>query len=374
MVGLRTPTRVDDQVQLPTRVSTSEGARQGPRPGVGCATVAQLRSMTGEPNGGIVTSCQSTLILPSSYCRWCIWEGNLSPQLGLGESKRCQEGSAMKRGTNISRSLRAEWLEDYENGKRYDAIARESGRTARTVRHSIDRAREDRDQRAVRVEMRLDAQRRHTEDLLAVVDDFLKAVRSRTLPSRNAVGVRAALLRDALDAHLKPRSPLLKARETLERATENLESVRSAIKRQLSELTAAHLDVLGRSLGDAADAVLRAQFTKSLNVAVDEVARDMEPSRRAYTRNEVEMNAGPPAVSLHWGEFPLALPVDRRDPERLAEVESVHRELCARISTGEFAALFDARRFWLVALKGADREAEVLLLRRFLPGSCELCP
>ena len=281
----------------------------------------------------------------------------------------------MPRGTNISRSDRMGWLEAYEDGKRYDTIARERNRSVRTFRDNIDRAREERDQRAVRVEMRLDAQRRHTEDLLGVVEDIRKAVRSAPLPPNHAGEVRAALLLEALNDHLRPRAPLLKARKTLERATQDRDSVCSEIKRQLSELTDARLDELSRRLGDAADALFRVKFTESLDVAVGEIAKGMDPARRTYIRMEVVTKRDEPALTLGWGEFPLVISVDRCDTERLTEVEAVHKELWARISGGEFAVkLSEARRSWQQAQATVERESEVLLLRRLLPGRCELCP
>ena len=75
----------------------------------------------------------------------------------------------MPRGSKISIADRHAWLEAYESGKRLDAIAREAGKTVRTINNHIDRARQERTVAQAEREQLKEALGAHQQDLLTMV-------------------------------------------------------------------------------------------------------------------------------------------------------------------------------------------------------------
>ncbi len=72
----------------------------------------------------------------------------------------------MPRGTRIPPAERRDWLDKYERGDRVDKIAREAGRTERTVQSHLSRERRERDHQQVMAGLLRDAYQNHYVQLL----------------------------------------------------------------------------------------------------------------------------------------------------------------------------------------------------------------
>lgn len=70
-----------------------------------------------------------------------------------------------------------EWLRAYEEGKSVASIAKEAHRDIKTVKRGIEDARRERDGQTARSELVKNALRKHQDQLLAVIDDIVNALK-----------------------------------------------------------------------------------------------------------------------------------------------------------------------------------------------------
>ncbi len=87
----------------------------------------------------------------------------------------------MARGRRIASGMRREWLESYERGDRLDKIARDAGRTERTIKEHIEFARQEREVELARREQLGEALRSHQRDMLDLLRHLQEAVYMPTL-------------------------------------------------------------------------------------------------------------------------------------------------------------------------------------------------
>ena len=266
----------------------------------------------------------------------------------------------MPRGSRIAPAQRRSWLEAYEWGDRIDKIAREAGRTERTVQTHIARARQEKQQQEVTSGLLREAYQRHFSQLLDLVKQLAQASNEA-----NPGGLLAAadletrMLHQGLRAHI-PSSRLwtgVKAWEQYSKrlATES-ESVRGSIEHLVEEE------------GPAFPEILAEGFAGSLWSGLMMHAEGREASLLEY---KVDSTGG--SLQLRWGSFVLAdqLPTQAR----AAQVKERHEALAGQLLIPDWVSrLMTLVERWKVARDTIEEEAAALRLRYILPGQCSLCP
>lgn len=270
----------------------------------------------------------------------------------------------MPRGPKVPPATRRDWLEAHERGQRIDAIAREAGRTERTVKEHIELARQEREQGEVRSGLLRDAYQRHYEDLLAFAQHLRQVANTPTPGGLRADSDRRSLmLWDALRSHI-PNSGLWKACREWEDWAQRLANTRSAITVQIATAVAscvrgyfpeARQDWLVNSLSYAANSVIPGETGPLKGMEYD-----IEP--------------GPEGQRVRWGNYVLA-ELKEADQARAAELVEKHKQLVSQVIAWEpTTKLPQVHHNWTQARDAIDEQVEVLLLRRLLPGRCQLCP
>ena len=268
----------------------------------------------------------------------------------------------MPRGGIISPSLRQEWLNEHDRGKRIDQLAKEAGRTPRTVKDQIARARHERDAHEVRIGLLREAYQRHHQDLLDAAEQIRKRAQTPdALGLLNTNDRRALRLCDALRSHI-PRWALWKTCDEWSRRSRSLEAARTFVHEEVSSRVAELLenpDVPPRRDG----------FERSLWDAVERRAIEEDLSDLTYT---VE---GTRKVVLRWSSVQLTEgPTSRKSAK---EVEELHSQLLSDIASpdSEFVRMIrETTENWVTAKTTIEAEVEDLQLRYMLPGTCDLCP
>ncbi len=261
----------------------------------------------------------------------------------------------MPKISKIAPATRLDWLNDYENGMRIDRIAQDNKRTERTVTDQIERARGEREQREIRSGLLRDAYREHFAELLGLAEEIRQDSRNEsTIGSFNSASVRAKLLREALKTHI-PKSRLWKAWADQEGISNRIVEITRHAKAASDSRTQ---ELLGIFPGLAVDG-----FSSSLAKAISEVADGRDASRRNYSQD---------SEWLTWGEFYMA-----RDHENQVEVFDSHGRLIEEVvgpNPKMVPALKKARNDWGDTARIIEEEVEILLLRHYIPGQCNLCP
>ena len=257
--------------------------------------------------------------------------------------------------SKIAPATRLSWLNDYEHGMRIDTIAQNAKRTERTVGDQLERARREREQREIRGGLLRDAYREHFAELLGLAEEMRQGSRNEsTIAFLNSASVRAKLLREALKSHTS-KSKLWKARADQEKISKRIEEITKHAEAASDSKTRELLRIFP---GLAVDG-----FSSSLAKAISEVADGRDASRRNYSQD---------SEWLTWGEFHLA-----RDHENQVEVFDAHGRLIEEVvgpNSTLVPALKKARNDWVDTARIIEEEVEILLLRHYIPGQCNLCP
>ena len=140
----------------------------------------------------------------------------------------------MPRGTRIPPAERRDWLDKYERGDRIDKIAREAGRTERTVQSHLSRERRERDHQQVMAGLLRDAYQNHYVQLLNQADELSRAAEQPDLGGiQLGTDFQTRALCQGLKSHI-PRSPLWAAIKDWDQYAKDLvaesDSVRSSLK------------------------------------------------------------------------------------------------------------------------------------------------
>lgn len=268
----------------------------------------------------------------------------------------------MPRGPKIPPATRREWLEAYDRGERIDKIARDAGRTERTIKEHIKRARQEREQREVRAGLLREAYQRHYEDLLDVAKRLQEAAQ---MPSPNGllpiVDRRTQMLVDALRSHI-PDSRLWRVWKEWEDRAQRMDAAAVETKARLAK-------AVDRTFAEAGTGVSRDWLIESLWAAITKAARGESLDGMEY---RIESTAEGP--SLRWGAYGLS--AAGVDETALRVLQDHHQQLVQEVTAREdyVGNVRDALRRWAKARDDIDQEIEILLLRRLLPGQCNLCP
>lgn len=265
----------------------------------------------------------------------------------------------MPRGTAVSERDADEWLEMYRNGTPIDAIALRAGRTQRTVKAYVEVARQRRESAEVRRALIQDAYRQHFADLFAFADQLRTQMTGGTARSANLSSRQGALLRNALKDHL-PKSQLWNHLRDHAEAVTRCALVQPQLREDCGKQLAAMPENLSRNVDGQG-------WLDSLAYAAGMLAAGEQLSAMEY-RVEVAPTGG----RLRWGNYGLSVPSAN---DVVAEVQAAHQAAVASLPfEHNFRRLAEAMKAKRAAVSGILDEVDALLLRRFLPGRCTLCP
>jgi hypothetical protein len=168
----------------------------------------------------------------------------------------------MPKGGVISPDERRSWLERYEQGATIDSIAKNSGRTQRTVTAQLGRARQERQHGQVQVDLIRDAYRQHYGDLLEVAEELSERCASpdsRGIMPESALQLDSRMLYEALRSHV-PGSKLWSGVKAWEESSSRLAAE--------SEQALANISILVQQAIADFPEILEDGFTQSLRDTV----------------------------------------------------------------------------------------------------------
>jgi len=274
----------------------------------------------------------------------------------------------MARGSKVPLTAAKEWLEQFEHGARIDTLARTAGRTERTVKAHIDRARSDRDQHAVHLTLLAEAGRSHAADLRWALQ-YLRTQVGGDLPrSDHEAEQRFAALLKGAKQHLI-RHPLWKQYAEWAQLAGQLalgkqaaqDAIANVVKGGVAELPPT-LDLVGwrESFWQAASTILLAAQPRlsSSNLLLG----------KPYQRKRMA-----DGWTVNWEGRRLAQGV--AEESSLACIEQAHQKLAGKVldlaGVKAYASVY--RRMEAVRAE-VDASVQGLMLRHLLPGHCTLCP
>ena len=268
----------------------------------------------------------------------------------------------MPKGGTIPTAERRSWLERYEQGASIDSIAKDSGRTQRTVTAQLGRARQERQHNQVQVDLIRDAYRQHYQDLLDVAEELAQRCESpdsRGILPKSSLEPDTRMLYEALRSHL-PSSRLWSGVKTWEESSSGLAATSEQARGKIS-------DLVQQAIADYPE-VLEDGFTESIRDAVMTAAQGLDPWAVEYQRN-----SSGDSIQLRRDKFILADGV--QTDGRLDEVEEKYREVLKESLNFESASRL--QRHWANWAEARDiirGEVQTLRLRRIISGQCVLCP
>ena len=265
-------------------------------------------------------------------------------------------------GPRISPAEAKEWLRAWERGERIDTLARKAGRTERTVKEHIRRARLEEDHKEVRVELLKDAYLRHYADLIDVAEKLRKRAGKPDPEGLWAsLDDRTEMLRKALQSHTS-RLGLWKAAKKWDEHAQRIND----IEEELKEVVTTFVAKLRREYPE----VIEEEWVKSILFALREIAAGRDPSYLTYQTEVAAVG-----MALKWGAYGLAASIS--DESRAGEVKKKHERLLKSETASESDRLIRLQESMVAWEKAKDHiqsQVDTLVLRRVLPGQCNLCP
>jgi hypothetical protein len=263
--------------------------------------------------------------------------------------------------SKIAPANRKQWLVDFDNGKAVIAIAKEAGRTSRTVQDHLARARQEREFHEVRYGLIRDAYRDHQKDLEEVLGQLRDQVLSAD-PNEPGPGddTRTTLLLESLKTHVKNKK-LWQAVDVAAKLHDRRETLEEHIREDIEAKVETAFEGAEISLEGVVE---------SLKYLVTENAGGRDMSIIEYkTDNE---NGG---TRLHWGYTTLTK--GYVDDGKSEDVRVTHESM--------MKALIGSDSNWVTTYREVDQqlkdaketiemEVEAQLLRHLLPGRCNICP
>ena len=293
----------------------------------------------------------------------------------------------MPKGKKRSMLEERAWLAAYEAGKGIEEIAKGAHRASSTVWRGIEKARRERETRVIREGLLREAYQGHFEDLLEVArrvqkaaavpdkDGLLFEVRLAPTPEKSQeaaatfdkdyrpppIDRRTQMLVAGLKEHI-PDSRLWRAWKEWEDRAKRMDAVAVETKARLAE-------AVDRTFAAAGTGVSRDGLIESLWFAITQTAKGESLDHMEY---RIERTVEGP--SLRWGAYGLS--AVGADETVLKALQDHHRKLIQEVAASEECVgnVRDAHRRWGKARDDIDQEIEILLLRRLLPGQCNLCP
>ncbi len=263
----------------------------------------------------------------------------------------------MPKGKKRSSQEDRRWLEAYEAGTGLQEIATESRRAISTVWTGIEAARQEREDLRVREHLLQDAYVRHFDDLMGVTKALAANAKEPSAEGLlRAADLRTELLHEGLRSHI-PDSPIWGAvREWGLAATE--------LRQAMRDLEVMIEELIDEEASSAVDLMDREVVAASLVFSVKCLARGQELPQMQY---ELESDA------LYWGSYSLSL--GGTDEKARPALQGAHADLLRQLSSSPAIEIHGAHLHrWESAKQAVELEVEKIILRGFLPGSCDLCP
>jgi hypothetical protein len=264
----------------------------------------------------------------------------------------------MPKGKKVSLVDQRAWLERYERGETLNSIALAAKRSVRAVWEHIGKAREEREGSLIRAERMKQAYELHNADLLRIAQSIGERASTFEGPGLFVAADRAdKLLVDALRAHTS-RSPIWTWSAIWEERAQTLEHIGSTIQRWIGQEHKGSVTINASG------------FSASVLQLLQNLATGIESPESWY--REQETKGG---WELRWGAYLLASGVNSHS--ELMEIRSRHDAL------RRGPRLFDrnlgdayvlAFREWLETQEEIEQEVQRMVLRRMVPGECDLCP
>ena len=116
--------------------------------------------------------------------------------------------------------------------------------------------------------------------------------------------------------------------------------------------------------------VIEEEWVKSVLFAVRETAAGRDSSYLTY-----QTEVAPGGMALRWGAYGLAVEIS--DGSRATEVKKKHERLLRSETASESDRLIRLQESMVAWAKARDHiqsQVDTLVLRRVLPGQCNLCP
>ena len=266
----------------------------------------------------------------------------------------------MPKGGKIALDQRRIWLERYEQGKPIASIAKEEGRTERTVIDHLERARRERQHQQVQADLLRESYRDHYQHLLLLTERL--AERCQT-PHRDglfvAVEMKERLLYQGLQSHTRG-SEIWGEVKRWEEGVRTLAAESDRLEGEADKLVV-------QEIGESPEVVAKG-VAQSLRHSVSMAGQGLDPEAVEYVEDNSEAT-----YQLRWGNFVLADGVP--DQGRLAEIVEKHRGLMNRLFTSQASERLQSRwREWAEARDALQEQLTILQLRKLLPGQCDLCP
>ena len=170
------------------------------------------------------------------------------------------------------------------------------------------------------------------------------------------------MLLEALRSHI-PRRPLWKAWSRWEHQAQRLDSLEKEVRRLITGRVA-------RDVKQSLPEALTEGIADSLWFAVN-----MESKGQNSTLIEYKTDHSSEGLKLAWGAFTLT--EGFVDQETALSVQKAHSQLLGELKRWDLEPLVRLRqvmREWTETRELIEDEVEMLLLRRIVPGQCQLCP
>lgn len=270
---------------------------------------------------------------------------------------------ARGRKPSVDYTKRHEWLERYRHGTTPPSIATSDGYDVRTVRKSLDLARQELEAGDARTTVYRDALEKHYADLCSLAEqmDAVVAAEQRVDASLNE------RMWSALRQHI-PASMLWRSVDRWNKQLDERDALNRTLKERVRSLVRG--DGQLAPLADSASPVALADgMTKALLFQVTNKRLGL-PGLDPKNELRLETIAGGGPVG-YYGTFGLGQ-LNREDLEVVRE--TVTRLETAIAACDELKAVKKAEEDIAVLKQELQDHLAVITLRRIVPGSCRYCP
>lgn len=262
----------------------------------------------------------------------------------------------------VTSELRKKWLERHEeNGEPVQGIAAKDGYGARTVRHNIDKARQEREMRESRIMVWRDAAQAHFRDLCK----FAQQIDYSITKDKPIANLTQDPLYGALSQHVK-RPRLWESLRDWDANYKALEAATGGLKQELADELARNDGLTAAFAGGSQDIpsivdllTLRASFRREegFRLDIDDWFRT-EPGEHGLVQ--------PMLGAYRTGAVPAA---------KVPQVKQALASFLPRVGElSQYKILQDCHKQLQRLKPFVHEELTTIILRRVVPGWCRYCP
>jgi hypothetical protein len=267
----------------------------------------------------------------------------------------------MPRGKKVAvtEKERQEWLTRLESGEGITSIAKKARRDIRTVRDSLETAKEERLKTEAKKELLLGIIRQHQERLLQEADRLRKLVMSYPPVHLMPVDPEEKMIHEGLLEHMK-RSSLRKMLESFESAVDEVLLTREKIKNILEQKESELISSLP-------EGVVTNPWVEALIKDLDSGLLRNDESNPDYIKEK----RGDGTYEIRFASYKLVR--DTVKEEYLKSIVDAHRRLVA--TAKQYISQFEEQRESLrTRALPVKKELDTLVIRQYISGKCIYCP